>query len=49
MPLIKGYSSKSISKNIKREMKRGHSSKQSIAIALSVASKARRSAKGRKR
>jgi hypothetical protein len=47
MPLIKGYSPKSISKNIKREMKRGHSQKQSVAIALSVASEAKK--KRRKR
>lgn len=45
MPIIKGYSKKSISKNISREFKRGHSAKQSVAIALSVASKARKKAK----
>jgi hypothetical protein len=47
MPLIKGYSSKSVSKNIKREMKSGKSKKQSIAIALSVAEEAKK--KRRKR
>jgi hypothetical protein len=47
MPLIKGYSSKSVSTNIKREMKSGKSQKQSIAIALSVAEEAKK--KRRKR
>jgi len=37
MPLIRGYSAKSISKNIKREMKAGKKRKQAVAIALSVA------------
>jgi hypothetical protein len=47
MPLIKGYSFKSVSTNIKREMKSGKSQKQSIAIALSVAEEAKK--KRRKR
>lgn len=42
MPLKKGYSKKTIAKNIKTEMKHGKSRKQSIAIALSVAKKARK-------
>jgi hypothetical protein len=42
MPLIKGYSKKSISKNIKRELRAGKSRKQSIAIALNVARKAKK-------
>jgi hypothetical protein len=37
MPLIKGYSQKSIAKNIKTEIKAGRSRKQAVAIALSVA------------
>lgn len=41
MPLIKGYSKKSVSKNIKTELKSGKSRRQSIAIALSVARKAK--------
>jgi len=45
MPLIKGYSAKSISKNIKREIKSGRPQKQAIAIALSVARTAKKKAK----
>lgn len=41
MPLIQGYSKKSISENIRREMKAGKSLKQATAIALLVASKAK--------
>ena len=47
MPLKEGYSKKSIGKNIATEMKAGKSPAQSIAIALNVASKAKKKAKGK--
>ncbi len=42
MPLIKGYTRRSINKNIKTEMRSGKSRKQAVAIALSVAKKAKK-------
>jgi hypothetical protein len=44
MPLKKGYSRSSMSKNIKTEVKAGRSRKQAVAIAYSVARKAAKKA-----
>lgn len=41
MPLKKGYSKKSVSTNIKAEMKSGKPQKQAIAIALSTAARSK--------
>ena len=42
MPLKKGSSSATVSANVKKEMERGKSQKQAVAIALSEAGKVNR-------
>lgn len=45
MPLKKGYSKKTISSNIKKEIESGKSKEQSVAIALNIAKKSKEKAK----
>jgi hypothetical protein len=49
MPLKRGSSRKTISKNIETEMAHGKSQKQSVAIALSQARRNKKNSRGKKR
>jgi hypothetical protein len=44
MPMTKGYSKKSIGKNIAMEMKSGKPQKQAVAMALNMATKSAKAA-----
>lgn len=49
MPLKRGYSRKTVSRNIRTEIRAGRPQKQAVAIAMAVARKARKKAKRGKR
>jgi len=49
MPLKRGYSRKTISKNIRTMMREGRPQKQAVAIALNTARRAKRSKSKRRR
>lgn len=44
MPMKKGYSDKTVSKNIKTEMKAGKPQKQAVAMAMGMAAKSAKEA-----
>jgi len=48
MPLKRGYSRKTISRNIRTERRHGKPQRQAVAIAFSVARKVKRAARGKK-
>ena len=48
MPLKQGYGSKTVSANVKKEMRAGKPQKQAVAIALDAAKRAKAQQKGKR-